>query len=166
MDDKAQIIAKLRQEFNRWEELLNRIDEGQITSAHLAADLSIKDIIAHLTAWQQISVARMEAARQHIQPEYPEWHSELDPEPGDELDQTNAWIFERYQDQTWGEIHREWAERFRFFLEISEAFPEDNLFEPGRYPWIKDYPLSAVLQGTLAHHEEHRESLIALLDQK
>ena len=33
--------------------------------------------------------------------------------------------------------------------------------EPGRYPWLADNPLSAVLLGTLEHHQEHWDSLPA-----
>lgn len=71
MNDKAQIMAALREEFNRWEELLTGFSEEQITASNRIEKLSIKDIIAHLTAWQKISVARMEAARFDREPEYP-----------------------------------------------------------------------------------------------
>jgi hypothetical protein len=125
--------------------------------------MSIKDIVAHLTTWQQINVARFEAARNNKEPEYPKWPPELDLESDDDLDKINAWIYETCRKKTWSEVHQEWKDRFLRFLELAEAIPEKDLLEVGRYPWLKEYPLSAVLLGSHEHHEEHLEPLLALL---
>ncbi len=165
MNDKKQIITMLKDEFNRWEKLLAGIREEQIATPDLAPNLSIKDIVAHLTAWQQISVARMEAARQNREPGYPQWPPELDPESKDDLDQINAWIYEIHHERSWSDVYREWRERYLRFLELGEAIPEKDLLDAGRYPWLKGYPLSAVLLGSYEHHEEHLEPLLLLLRQ-
>jgi hypothetical protein len=165
MDDKAQLIKKLGEEFNRWEELLTGISEEQITAANFIDSLSIKDILAHLTVWQQISVARMEAARHNKEPEYPNWHPEFDPESKEELAKINALIYETRHELPWSDVHREWKERYLRFLELAESIPEKDLLEIGKYPWLREYPLSAVLLGSYEHHEEHLEPLIVLLRQ-
>ena len=56
MNDKKQILTILKEEFNRWEELVAGMSEEQITAPHLPSNLSIKDVIAHLRAWQQVSM--------------------------------------------------------------------------------------------------------------
>jgi hypothetical protein len=165
MDDKAQIIAALREEFNRWEGLLLSLSVEQIITPNRVASMSIKDIVAHLTTWQQINVARLEAARQSKEPEYPEWHPEFDPETNEELDKINVWIYESRHEQPWSDVHREWKERFLHFLKLAESIPEKDLLEVGRYPWLREYPLSAVLVGSYEHHEEHLEPLLDLLSQ-
>jgi len=165
MNDKTQIITMLREEFNHWEELLHNISEEQITAPDFIAEMSIKDVVAHLTVWQQINVARLEAARYHREPEYPEWHPEFDPETKEELAKINAWIYESRHEQPWSDVHQEWAERFLRFLELAESTPEEDLLEVGKYPWLKEYPLSAVLLGSYEHHEEHLEPLLTLLRQ-
>ena len=48
--------------FDRWELLLASLSEKQLTDSNLPSNLSVKDVIAHLWAWQQLSVARAEAA--------------------------------------------------------------------------------------------------------
>ena len=163
MNEKTQIITALRDEFNRWEKLLAELSEEQIAAPNRIADMSIKDIVAHLTTWQQINVARFEAARNNKEPEYPKWPPEFDLESDDDLDKINAWIYETCRKKTWSEVHQEWKERFLRFLELAEAIPEKDLLEVGRYPWLKEYPLSAVLLGSHEHHEEHLEPLLALL---
>ena len=61
MPDKQHLLATLRTESERWQALLASLDEEQITTRTLPAGLSIKDQIGHLHAWQQISIARLEA---------------------------------------------------------------------------------------------------------
>jgi hypothetical protein len=165
MNNKIQIITMLSEEFNRWEKLLAGLSEEQITAPNIIASMSIKDIVAHLTTWQKINVARLEAAQHNMGPEYPSWHPEFDPETKEELAKINAEIYESHHERSWSDIHQEWQERFLRFLELAEAIPETDLLEVGRYPWLKEYPLSAVLLGSYEHHEEHREPLLSLLGQ-
>jgi len=162
MNDKTQIITMLREEFNRWEELLASMSEEQITVPHLPSNLSIKDVIAHLWAWQQLSIARLEAALLNREPEFLKWPAELDPESEDDLDQINAWIHKTCREQPWSNVHRDWREGFLRFLELAEAISENDLLDAGRYPWLEGQPLSLVLLGSYEHHhEDHLEPLLA-----
>jgi len=163
MDGKTQIICMLRDEFNRWEGLLSGISEVQITAPNRMEAMSIKDIVAHLTAWQQISVARMEAALLNREPEFPKWPAELDPESDDDLDKINAWIYETQREKPWPDIHNEWRERYLRFIGLGEAIPEKDLLEVGKYHWIEGYALAAVLVSSYEHHEEHLQPLLILL---
>jgi hypothetical protein len=162
MNDSAQLITALEELLERWEKLLARLDEEQITASNRIEDMSIKDIIAHLTVWQKISVERLEAARYNRIPEYPAWHPEFDPESTEELAQINSWIYATRHEQPWADIHREWRERFLRFLELARSISEKDLSEIGRYSWLKEYPLSAVLLGSYEHHEEHLDPLLLL----
>jgi hypothetical protein len=49
---KKQILSLLKDELNRWEEIIASLSEEQITASQLHANFSIKDVIAHLMAWQ------------------------------------------------------------------------------------------------------------------
>ena len=131
------------------------LSEEQITTPHLPSGLSIKDVIAHLRAWQQVSIARLEAALFDRDPELPKWLAGLDPESEDNRDKYNDWIYQANRESPWSNVHRVWKEGFLRFLELAEAIPEKDLLEIGRYPWLKEYPLSAVLVGSYEHHEEH-----------
>jgi hypothetical protein len=56
-------------------------------------------------------------------------------------------------------VYRKWREGFLRFLEAGKAIPEEEMVDTGRYPWLKGYPLLAVLEGSYEHHKEHRESI-------
>jgi hypothetical protein len=164
MNNKNQILAMLKEEFNNWEELLASLDKAQITAPQLPDNWSMKDVMAHLMAWQQLSIARLEAALHNREPVLPAWPEELDPEPEGEPDELNAWFYQSYREQPWSTVYQAWRTGFLRFLELAEVVPEKDLLEAGKYPWLEDYPLLAVLQGSYEHHREHFEPLSAWLE--
>lgn len=159
MNNKSDLIAMLREEFNRWDHLLATLSADQITAQRRPDTLSVKDTVAHLWAWQQRSIARMKAALSDNEPEYPNWPKTLDPEVDDVTD-INAWIFETNKDKPWPNVYSDWREGFLRFLELAEAVPETDLLTPGRFAWLDGAPLAAVLQGSYEHHHiDHLEPL-------
>ena len=163
MTMKDHILAALREQFNQWEALLAGMSEEQITAPHLPSGLSIKDVMAHLWAWQQRSRARFEAALLNREPEFPTWIAGLDPDSEGATDQINAWIYESYREQSWSHVHQNWREGFLRLLELGAAIPEKDLLDSGRYPWLKGYPLAFILLASYDHHQEHLEQLLAWL---
>jgi hypothetical protein len=159
MNDKEGILITLQEEFNRWEALLASLSEEHITAPQLPDNWSIKDVVAHLRAWQQRSIARLEAALLNRPPEYPTWPAQFDPEAEGQPHDLNAWLYATYRDQPWPSVHRDWSEGFLRFLELGEAIPEKDLLDAGRYTWLEGYALFAVLQGSYEHHREHAEYL-------
>lgn len=160
---KNHILAAMREEFDHWEKVIANLSETEITAMPQPGELSIKDEIAHLHAWQQRSIARMEAAQHNREPEFPQWLPALDAEAQDSTDQLNAWIYATYHDQPWSEVHQNWRDNFRRFLELAEAMPEPALLDSSRYAWLDGHPLAFVLVASYDHHQEHLEKLLTRL---
>ncbi len=133
MNMKQHILAGLREEFDRWEELLVSLNEEQLTAPLVPSNWSIKDVMAHLRAWQQRSIARVQAAQLDREPEFPKWPAELDPDSEGNTDKINAWIYETNREQPWSSVHRDWREGFLRFLELAEPISERDLLDAGRY---------------------------------
>jgi len=164
MPTKSEILAMLRSEFDHWEEVLNSLSLEQITAPNFISDWSIQDTIAHLMAWQTRSIARLEAARLDKEPEFPSWPVLPVPDPGDNSDEINAWIYETYRDQHWSGIHTAWKAGFQRFMELGQAIPEKDLLDPQRFAWMEGQPLAVVLQSSYEHHHvDHLEPLLVLL---
>jgi hypothetical protein len=161
MNDKEPILAALEEEFNRWQELLARLSIKKITDPLLPSTWSVKDVLVHLWGWQQASVARAEAALQNTEPNYPRWWEIFGPDPEEDVDRTNAWIYETYRDKPWSAVYADWKEQFARYLELAREIPEKDLLEQGRYAWMGGYSLAASLEGSCEHHQEHREVLLA-----
>lgn len=163
---REEVLGKLREEFERWEERLSRLSEEEITTSRLPNGWSIKDLMAHLMAWQQVTTARLEAARRDASPAYPEWLAGASPESEEEIHRFNARILEMHRESPWSQVHRAWRAGFLGVLELGADLPEDDLLEAGRYPWLDGHPLIAVLQGTYRHHhDDHLGALRTWMDE-
>lgn len=162
---KDHILVALREQFQRWEELLASLSAEQIAAPRLPSHWTIKDDIAHLKAWQQRSIARLEAARANREPVYPRWLAGADPEAESNTDPVNAWIYEAHREHSWAEVHEDWRAGFLRLLELSEGFSERDLLDESRYPWMDGYSLACILLATYDHHQEHIEELLAWLEE-
>jgi hypothetical protein len=157
VSEKEHILTLLQEEFDRWEARLAAMDEEQITDRQTPGERSIKDVVAHLWAWQQRSNARMQAALRNREPEFPDWPEGLDPDAEEDADQINEWIYQANRDRPWTEVHRDWRTGFLRLIELGHAVPEEDLLEPGKYAWFYGHPLALVLTASREHHEEHRD---------
>jgi len=124
MNMKDHILAALREQFDRWEELLASLSVEQITTPRFDQGWSIKDVVAHLWGWQQTSIARLEAAGDDREPEFPQWLAESREDWGEDADRTNARIYAICHTQSWSEMHQKWREGFRRLLELGGSIAE------------------------------------------
>ena len=159
MNMKEHILSALREQFNSWEELLASLSEEQITTPHFDLDWSIKDVMAHLWGWQQISIARMEAGTLDREPEFPKWVMDLHGVWEESADKTNARIYEINHEKPWTEIYRNWRDGFLRFLDLGNKISEKDLIDGDRYLWLKGYSLAFILVASYDHHQEHIEKL-------
>jgi hypothetical protein len=163
-DEKKAVLNALRSERDRWEALLARYDEKELTERKLPGGWSLKDVIAHLTGWQRRTVRRLEAGLEDGDPGPPEWPEAIDEGTEEGTDQVNAWLYARTRDLPLEAVLAEWRQVLGRVIELGEAIPEEKLFDPQRYAWIEGYPLIAVIEGSYNHyHEEHWEPLLEAL---
>jgi len=165
MNMKGHILAALAEQFDQWEELLKSLNYEQITTPRFDQNWSIKDVIAHLWGWQQISIARVDAAAFNKEPEFPRWTSELNEGWEENANRTNAWFYETQHTKSWLEITRNWREGFLKILDLTEPIPEKDLLDGSRYSWLKGYSLVFILVASYDHNQEHLEKLIVELKQ-
>jgi hypothetical protein len=159
MNMKQHILAALQEVFDDWEARLAGLSEAQITQPPAPSRLSAKDEIAHLMAWQQRTLARVDAVRLDREPQFPQWPAALDPEDYANTDPVNAWIYETYRDQPWSIVHQDWRAGFQRLLTSANEVPERDLLDGSRYAWLNGYPLALILIGSYDHHREHLDKL-------
>jgi len=161
MSMKTHILAALREAFDQWAKALDGLSEATVTRVPEPGVMSIKDELAHLLAWQQRSIARMEAARNGEEPKMPVWSTDAAPLSEDDVDQINARIYDFYKDHSWPTLYQEWQSGFLHFIEVSEAIAEPALLDSSRYAWLGGYSLADVILSTYEHHQEHLDRLLA-----
>ena len=160
MNMQEHILVALREQLNRWEALLATMNEEQITTALLPSVWSTKDVMAHLRAWQQRSIARLEAAQLDREPEFPKWPADLDADSEGGVDRLNAWIYEANRELPWSTVHRNWSQGFLRFLDLGAQISEQDLLDAGRYPWLHGHSLAFILVASYDHHREHLDELL------
>jgi hypothetical protein len=160
---KEHLLEALKEQLNRWEELLDHLSNNQINVLLAPSNWSTKDVLSHLRAWQQRSIARLEAALSDREPIFPKWLPELDPESEVSTDQVNAWIYETHRDESWVTVRQNWKDGFSRLLELGERISERDMMDESRYTWMEIRPLALILIGTYDHHQEHLDKLLAWL---
>ncbi len=157
--NKSEIIGALQTERARYEEMLAQAGVERLNQPGATGEYSFKDVIAHLTAWQRRTVARLQAAKRGETPQLPNWDAE-------EVDRVNARIFETNRNRSVEEVLREWRQVFQQVINSAEALSEEELADANRFDWMEGEPLSAVLASSYGHyHDEHEPSLRAWLEQ-
>lgn len=159
MRNKDHILQALREEFDRWQRFVGGLNEDQLSRSRLHDDYSIKDELGHLRAWQQLSIARLEAAHHAGEPVLPDWLMGLPPDEEEYLEDHNARIHASYHAMPGVQVRELWQTSFRRFLELAEALPEAEMLDTQKYAWLNGYALYDVLNGSYEHHCEHYEAL-------
>lgn len=166
MNDKDQVLNLLLTQYEGLTGLLDGLSEAQASEPKAASNWSVKDDVAHLWAWQQRSIARLAAALQDHDPDFPRWNNYLNPDSDESPDPVNHWIYETYHEKPWDQVYADWKAGYQHLMELGQAVPEADMTDPDRYVWMEGQPLTQVLQATYEHHVEHSQVLEAWLGQK
>lgn len=162
MNMKGHILSALKEQFENWNQLFGSMSEEQITTPQFDLNWSIKDVVAHLWGWQQISIARMEGGVHNQNPKFPMWASELQTGWEENADQTNAIIHQANHLLPWSKVYLNWRDGFLRFLELGEHIPERDLLDENKYTWLSGRSLALTLLASYDHHQEHLEKLTDL----
>lgn len=120
------------------------------------------DVVAHLWAWQTVSTARVYAALEGRNPDYPAWFTGDD----EEVDATNLRIYENYKHWRWSEAMNEWETNYQHLIELGKRISEMSFLNNDYLPWLPGYSVADVFIYTYHHHLEHQESFTVWLNQR
>ena len=166
MNMKDHILSALEEQLENWNQLIGSASEEQIAHPQFDLNWSIKDVVAHLWGWQQISIARMDGGLHDREPEFPTWTAELQAGWEKDSDQTNTIIYKANHLLPWSKVYSNWRNGFLRFLELGERIPEKDLLDANRFSWLKGYSLAHILLASYDHHQEHFEKLTDLQKKK
>jgi hypothetical protein len=160
---KKQFISKLLNERDKFELLLNRVGYvRRMTLKGVAGKWSIKDILAHIWAYEQYIADRMHEVV-HDQPYSPcKTQSALDafldeygyPDFGSPLlnDNTpNEWLVERYTNVSLDDVIAQELQAFSAIIEAIEILTEDKIKNHNIY--------NRVIKHTYEHYRDHTHEI-------
>jgi Protein of unknown function (DUF1706) len=137
--NKSELLQWLQYEKGQWQALLDKIGPDNMELPGVNGIWTMKDLVAHLTAWNLWHVIRLKAAT-HGEPEPPPpWPAHLQ-----DMDDINAWIYEANRGRKLGAVLDESQRIFQELFTIVEALPDDVQIEPdGHLVWVKDQSFEA-----------------------
>lgn len=153
--NKSQLIESIINGRNKFEETLSQLHQTQMTTPGLGSGWSIKDVLAHIQAWEIRMVRWLEDAQRGEIPQ-------MLP-PGmtwDDLDQINEQIYLENREKPLTDILAEFHQSFPRALDVVKGISEEDLINPDRYEWREGKPLwFIVAANTFWHYEEHDKAI-------
>ena len=142
---------------SRWESALAQLTPEQMTAPALFDGWSVKDLVAHIGAWERTAAAVFAALLSGQAPDF-----EIDEIA---LDAFNARFFAEHHDQSLGEVMAGEQAAYRSFLGLVEGASEADLFDRDRFAWMQGGPFAEwVGANTFEHYDEHLADMPARLE--
>src|SRR5215467_4852685 len=157
--NKATLLHLLQDNRARFERLVSQVSETSMIEPRGRDQQSGKDVIAHLTTWEQRAVLWLKTAARGETP-----HS---PEPGatwDDMDRLNVESFAQNKDRPLQEVQADSQRSFKELVEQVQALSDDELTVPRPFAWVwhgdspeQGKPLwkSILASPCYAHYQDH-----------
>ena len=145
---KAGILSESAKEHDALEQLLATLTPEQMVQPGIVGEWSVKDVLAHLTEWQQMVLGWYHAGLAGDSPSLPA--------PGfkwSELPALNQVIYERHRDQSLADVLDAFGDSYRQIMAWVESLSEEDLFTPGRYDWAKTNALASYVISCTSSHD-------------
>lgn len=158
--DKGRLVKALHAQRVLLEVILEQLTPEQMLSPGVDASLSamtVKDVIAHLTAWDKRGTAWIRAAARGEMPEMPE--------PGKtwaDLDALNAQTYAESRERPLDDVLKAFAAAYPPLLEAAQAFPESEIARPITFfngTHMQTIPAGRLIAWRYRHYREHGEQI-------
>jgi hypothetical protein len=152
--DKNQTLQAMRAERIAWQQLIDEVGNERMMIQNAVGQWSIKDIVAHLTAWEQRAVAWLIAAQRDGEPTPAPWQK------GMSEDEENAWIYNANQSKSLPDVLAESNRVHEELVRRVEAMPEKDLIDPERFKWLGGNSLVDSIAGnSYEHYRDHASAI-------
>ena len=152
---KAELLKGIRDERKRLENALKGLADAEMTKAEAVGAWSVKDILAHIAAWEKSFLKWYETGLRGEKQVMPDWKK-----PGI-IDAINRQIYQRSRKRALKEVLAEFRASYRLILKTVEDIPEDAIFVPAKYDWLGKATLADyIFINTTEHYMEH----LAMID--
>lgn len=153
--DKTKLVDTIRLEYAFFERTLALVPPERIAEAGVEGIFSVKDIVAHLTAWERRLLGWLAQAKRGEAPSFPE--------PGytpADTDVINERTYQEDKDRPLDDILADFHTTQAEVLRCIDSFPEEDLLELHRLKgiWIAP-PLALIVGNTSDHYREHAATI-------
>jgi hypothetical protein len=152
---KQELLEAMQSEWQNLLSTLERLSETQMLETGVEEGWNVKDILAHITAWESRMVRWIDVSLRGDVPDRP-----APGEPWDDIDLINQQIYIQNKDVPLPEVLEAFHDTHKKANQTVALLNEQDLFDPGRFAWRKGDPLwHMVADNTCWHYKEHNESI-------
>jgi hypothetical protein len=156
----------MREGRQEWDALIAQIPDSARAEPALPGGQSVKDLIAHVAAYENWTAAQIRAAAEGRAPTDRELYGvdEMPPDPkGWNLDRQNAAIHARYKAMPLAEVMTFSRQAFADLVSAVEAVSDADFATVGAQSWTGDRSLLEIIpEQCYAHYEQHVDELRAI----
>ena len=154
---KAELLKAIKEERQRLEALLKGLSDADMVKPTKPAEWSVKDILAHVTAWEAYFLGWYNDGLAGKKMDMPDWSK-----PGT-VDAINRQIFERNRSRDLNDIMKDFSATYRQILKTVESVPEADMFAQSKFAWTgKDTLADYIFVNTSEHYAEHLAAIEAM----
>jgi hypothetical protein len=151
---KEKLLDLIQTEHTNLEEELGALNEQQITLPGVLGEWSVKDILSHITYWEQRMLNRFATGQG------------LHPPPGMTVDKfidyLNHQNYVAHRERPLADVLADFQKSYLQVLEHVARLSDDDLTNPNRYAWWPGEPVWHYIRGdTYGHYREHTEPIRA-----
>ena len=152
--NKTDVLNTIQSAHASLEELLASLSESQLCIPTLEGQRSIKDILAHIAAWERLCAGWIEAFL----------HGEAPDMPDEDDDTINERIFQENRTRPLHEVQEDFQVTYQQFLgqvqALFQILTEEDLNDPNRFSSLEGRSLLALVAGnSYDHYHEHAEQV-------
>ena len=153
---KAELLEMIVQERHALDTLLEDLSPTQMIEPVLEGGWSIKDLLAHIEAWETTMVQWLRSILgDGDTANAPYGLSDAD------VDEVNRGFYEQNRDKTLEQVRDEYVRSYKEALKTVQDFPEEIMFGDKFSIWGEELPAWMVIgANTCGHYVEHREQLM------
>lgn len=160
--NKTKMLEKIQVERELLKTTLAQMSEEQITETPVQTKWTVKDILAHITAWERQLLNWLRTAAQGEPPEImPEGY-----DTWDDFDRLNEQIYIENRDRSLADIRADFDRIYQQLLAELQALPDDphddqwSVWRDGKPPW------ALIAGNTYDHYREHLKPIQAWLSKR
>lgn len=149
--NREELVDTIRGVRSEFDSALAGLSEAQMLQPVLNGGWSVKDALAHIGWWEQRGAYLFRTFAAGQQP------AEIIND--DNIDAVNERVYRQYKDMPLDEVRAFEQSAYRDILLLAETVPEEDLFDPNRFPELGHEAVDFIIFNTSDHYQEHLETM-------
>ena len=156
---KSDLLDVIHMEREQLDKLIEPLPEDQMIAAGVEAYWSVKDILAHIAAWERMAYDRIQAALSGESLYFPLIKGDED------VDQFNAEVYAKNKDRSLEKVMKEYHDSHQDLLDLIETLQDEFLASPLPFDWAAKLTAQVMISAnTHWHYIEHAETISKWLE--